>query len=567
MTEGTIARASGPLARALEPLRTGRVSARVEALAAAAILAFVLVLGASTLVRKSVTWDEYAYVPGGLAILETGRFDAGRTEAPLSKVLVALPVLATDARLDRAALERETASFGLGRAFLERNRAVYPGAVELARLPALAALLVLVLVGGRLARRRSGPVAGLAAMALAGTTPDLLAHGTLATQDVFVTAGILAALLALDRFLESPTGARALVLGLALGVAPLLKLSGLLLWPLVPLAAAAVWLARRRDASAPRPSWAGLALALLVAVLVLDAGYLFDGVLGPLGRVGLGSPVLRGLQRALPARLPLPVPEPFVTGLDQQLGDRAPAWLLGELRTGGSFPHYYLVALLVKTPLPLLAVGLAAAALARRSARDLPLLVVGGGLLAFFSLAGHKNLGVRYVLFVEPLLAVVASGLVGSGSSRLGRAAVAGALVGMLGTALATWPHSLAYFNLLAGGPEGGHRVLLDSNLDWGQDLLELRRFEDERGIESVDLAHDGKVPPDVYGVRWRPLGTEPRGRFVAISANLLWGRPYFVNGPDVWLEDPDAYAPWRTLEPVAILGHTVYVFDRGEPR
>jgi hypothetical protein len=36
-------------------------------------------------------------------------------------------------------------------------------------------------------------------------------------------------------------------------------------------------------------------------------------------------------------------------------------------------------------------------------------------------------------------------------------------------------PHELSFFNALAGGPGGGRRFFVDSNLDWGQDLLRLK--------------------------------------------------------------------------------------------
>src|SRR5262249_41505536 len=128
-------------------------------------------------------------------------------------------------------------------------------------------------------------------------------------------------------------------------------------------------------------------------------------------------------------------------------------------------------------------------------------------------------------------------------------------------SAATTWPNYLAYFNFACGGPSRGHRYLLDSNLDWGQDLIALRRYMEREGIPEIDLAYFGRVDPAIYGVHFRHLGLQPVGRHVAISANLVWGLSYFINGTG--LKPPrNAYQEFRDIKPVAVLGHTIYVYD-----
>jgi hypothetical protein len=200
------------------------------------------------------------------------------------------------------------------------------------------------------------------------------------------------------------------------------------------------------------------------------------------------------------------------------------------------------------------------------------LLGAGAALFAFFSLARHKNIGMRYVLFLEPLMAIwiarLAAALAWKTAVRQRRILWAMGLgfACLIAANLSIWPDYLAWFNWVSGGPNHGHYYLLDSNLDWGQDLIALRRYQEREGIESVDLAYFGRVPPEVYGIRYRPLGAQPPARFAAISANLLWGRMYIINGdPRYWPEDPDTFAAYRKLKPIAVLGHTIYVFDMGE--
>src|SRR5206468_11421522 len=67
-----------------------------------------------------------------------------------------------------------------------------------------------------------------------------------------------------------------------------------------------------------------------------------------------------------------------------------------------------------------------------------------------------------------------------------------------------TYPDFLAYFNEAAGGPRGGSRALVDSDLDWGQGLKSLSSWLAERGIaEPVNLCYFGTAEPRFYGLRF----------------------------------------------------------------
>ncbi|MEX2561155.1 MAG: hypothetical protein WD403_14635, partial [Pirellulales bacterium] len=338
--------------------------------------------------------------------------------------------------------------------------------------------------------------------------------------------------------------------------------------------------------------WLAAALAMATGLVLIHAGYLFDGSFSRLDQFQFESTGMATVAEMLPGWLRVPLPYPFFKGIDSQLAEEGyVAYLNGEFNETGFF-HYYLVGLLVKTPLcvPLLAV---VAWWGRRdlTRSEVALLATGALLLLFFSLSKHKNIGLRYVLFLEPLLAIwigrlgtriATIELPGAQTAATARdktarraairptaakrdlALAAAAAAGMLFTAVSAWPHYLAYFNRASGGPTSGHKYLLDSNLDWGQDLIELRRFMEREGIDSIDLAYFGRVPPEVYGVTYRMLGAGPPARYAAISANLLWGRMYFVNGTSYWPEDKDTYAAYRRLKPKAVLGHSIYVFELG---
>jgi len=158
--------------------------------------------------------------------------------------------------------------------------------------------------------------------------------------------------------------------------------------------------------------------------------------------------------------------------------------------------------------------------------------------------AGRIQIGERYVLPVYPYLILLMAAAVPSlVSTRAGRLAAAAVLALHAGSSLWAAPGGyLSYFNALAGGREGGHRVLADSNLDWGQDLPRLARWMRERGVPRLQLGYHGSDDPRRFGIECEDLPglnlyphQPPRVPFtgtVAVSPNLLLGL-FAGSGPD----------------------------------
>jgi hypothetical protein len=252
------------------------------------------------------------------------------------------------------------------------------------------------------------------------------------------------------------------------------------------------------------------------------------------------------------------LPEPYLEGARFQLEHNLtghPAYLLGRHSKTG-WRHYFLVAFLVKnTPGFLLALGVAAGLRWKkgtpRPAGGAPAggdgsapgatgiaghWLVPASVIFVAVSAGHLQIGERYLLPVYPYLILFAAvTLAPLARTRKGGAVLLALLALHAAPVLAVAPRgTLAYFNALAGGPEGGHRVLLDSNLDWGQDLPRLASWMRERGIGEIQLAYHGVDDPSRYGIGhsdlpgWHLYPTRPpaepfRGT-LAVSPNLLFG-------------------------------------------
>jgi hypothetical protein len=195
------------------------------------------------------------------------------------------------------------------------------------------------------------------------------------------------------------------------------------------------------------------------------------------------------------------------------------------------------------------------------------------------SLRSNLNLGYRYLLPILPYLYLLAARMGPwlaeqrarlSGPRRALLSAAVAALVGWSAwSGLAIYPDYLAYFNEWAGGPDNGWRFLVDSNLDWGQDLKPLKRWMDEHGVTRVKLGYVGEAYPSYYGIDFDPLPswpdrwqhphhhdlypTDPAPGLYAISANLIQGRN---------LVDPETYAWFRSRTPIDKVGYSIFIYD-----
>src|SRR5262249_58047790 len=115
-------------------------------------------------------------------------------------------------------------------------------------------------------------------------------------------------------------------------------------------------------------------------------------------------------------------------------------------------------------------------------------------------------------------------------------ASAGGGLVWTAWAVLAVWPHGLAYTNELWGDRAYAHERVSDSNYDWGQGLRELRRWQRQRELATVDVWYFGTDPlikqPPLHEVPFHLLPIRDaadvlarvRGHYLAVSMTLLYG-------------------------------------------
>ncbi|HEY4283813.1 MAG TPA: glycosyltransferase family 39 protein, partial [Chthoniobacterales bacterium] len=231
------------------------------------------------------------------------------------------------------------------------------------------------------------------------------------------------------------------------------------------------------------------------------------------------------------------LPEAYVNGFAtaEATSLLCPSYLRGEFSSGG-FRTYFLWTMLLKTPLPALLLSLGGIYFAIRRKllwnKDLAFLMVPIGTYLAFAISSNMNIGHRHLLPIYPFLYVLAGGVAVELRSRLtGRWRVPVAASGLAVIAVSSsfvfsppwrpqlvFPHYIAYFNELAGGPLNGWRSLVDSNIDWGQDLKGLKVWVDRSHLDNpIYLSYFGTADPRFYQIRHR-LVPRALGGYPAIS-------------------------------------------------
>jgi hypothetical protein len=580
------------------------------------VLAPLLLLGHAGLLAWAATChsphlDEVGHLPAGISHWQLGRFDLYRVNPPLVRSVAALPVLLAGPTTDWDKLFQgyhKQLEFDIGEDFIAANGPRSFGYFTLARW----ACIPFSLLGGCVcwvwARALYGRLAGLLALGLWCFCPLVLGNGQMITPDTGAAALGAAAGYTFWRWLRRPSRSGAVLAGLTLGLAELTKTTWIVLFALWP----GVWLAWRwTNRRAPlRPGWfpqAGqVGGVLLLGLWVLNLGYGFEGSFEPLGNYAFVSDALRGPpEEPTPqsgnrfagtwlGALPVPVPRHYLLGIDEQKRDfeqTFPSYLRGEWRQGGWW-YYYLYGLVVKLPLGTWVLLLLAGAVTLRARRYLAprrhegvLLAPAAVVLALVSSQTGFNHHLRYVFPAAPFLFVWASKVAQPkawGGWPL-PALVLGAALWSVTSSLCVFPHSLSYFNELAGGPAGGHAHLVDSNIDWGQDLLYLKGWLDEHpGARPLRLAYFGCMDPRAAGIDFSlpppgPPGARhgtpaealgPQPGWHAVSVTLLRGYPFRLHdghGGTIFV-DPSCYTYFQRFRPVATAGYSIYVYHIDRP-
>jgi 4-amino-4-deoxy-L-arabinose transferase-like glycosyltransferase len=564
-------------------------------MAAALIVTTFVVRVAHTAFVHAPNTDEAWQLAAGLHNLQTGAFDVGMVNPPLVRLWAASWARLLGAKPQWADLDFPPVArpeIGFGQNFIERTWDHGIWWFIAARWVSIPWSLVGAFAAFCWARELYGNASGLLALFLWCFCPNILTHSATLTTDVAATSFSLAAGYSFWRWLKHAQWTRASTAGGLLGMALISKNTCLVLIPLWMLLAIIEirrgYRARRSRLCLRRVGQ--LAVILGLAWLAVTGIYGFEGFGKELREYRFVSQTLSGSKRDEPpetrtenrfrgtwaARLPVPLPENYVLGIDMQKHDFERTWtsyLRGTMRYEGWW-YYYLYGLAVKVPLGTW-VAAALCLLARcllpwrRSAlfRDLILLLPAACVIVLVSSQTAMNVHFRYVLPAFGFGFVWLSQLAAILEPRrwILRVLAAGALAWSAVSGLAVHPHYVGYFSEIVGGPKEGHWHMLGSSLDEGQDFLFLRAWIRDHPEVKLDglVFYSFVIEPWKLGLK---IPTPPWGPPKDRSAIASWERygplPGWYAVSATYVHHPGQ--PWYYFlhfEPEETVGCSIFIY------
>jgi len=556
-------------------------------------------LTVSSYPTKSATWDEPYHLTAGYAAARLGDYRMDIEHPPLLRMWAALPLLwRSDVTLQTNRPSWRWASFNqlaFGREFLYQDN----DADRLLNRARFMIVLLGVALGGLLfcwAKEWFGFWPAIGALTLYTLEPNLLAHAGLVTTDFGVTFLIFGTAYFVWRVAQRLTWGNLTGLIIFCALTHVSKFSAVLLWPII-----GALLFIRALQHEPWPVALGRELmvatisrrfVVMGSVLLLLAVTCYAGIWGAYRFRQSPTPSEPHryewhsqdyVRERIPGLVKLVervdalglLPNAYLEGflLGQANAHERTAYLGGHYSVTGWW-YYFPVAFLLKTPMALLLLFFAGLGIVlarwRTQGRKLVYVLVPAVVYLGFAMTARLNIGLRHVLPIYPFVILLATAAVAQLLAARRRVWLGGVGLAALVELALVYPHYLTFFNRLAGGPRAGHEWLVDSNLDWGQDLKALGTWMKQNRVPRINLCYFGSADPAYYGITCRYLPGHQFARreeiwapelpgYVAVSATHLRGAYFTEKGRGL-------YAPLLEREPVAVLGNSIYVYRVEEP-
>jgi hypothetical protein len=509
------------------------------------LLLFFIIRELNVSIRKSITWDETVHIPAGYFYVKKGDFFINFEHPPFSKTLSGIFLSFTEVFFPEDLYRNlRMNEWDLGMAFFYLNRESVDKIVLLSRLPMILFGILLGFFIYLWTGDLYGKIAGIFSLFLFTFCPNFLAHSCLVTTDVPFTLFFIMTLYFLWKFLEKDEIRYLIFCGISFGLSLSTKFTGIILMPFILIS---LLILERKFIKKEYFKCFILYLFLLPA-FILFLTYRFYGI---------GNFIL-GLKRII-----------FETTERGHF-----SYLNGKFSQNGWY-YYFIFAFLYKTPIPLIILILLSIFIKPKIEKKERFIILPCIIYFIFSSLSKKQIGIRYILPFYALLYVYCGRLLRC-SEKLKLKKLTKKIIFII---LIFWylfesikihPHYIAYFNQIAGGPDNGWKHLIDSNIDWGQDLKELKEYLQKEGNPELLLNYFGAIFPETYGLIYEPFlypffiynvpeknyhfnSPFPEKEYLAISVNHLTGLPY---------EDTEIFKWLKEIKPKAKIGYSIFVYD-----
>ncbi|NIM14377.1 MAG: phospholipid carrier-dependent glycosyltransferase [Candidatus Aminicenantes bacterium] len=463
-----------------------------------------LINGLYVSLQNSGTCDELgAHITSGYLYWDTGKFSGGINNPPLGQLIISSLVKL----------------FGLEYTLFSEQH------LFLFRLPVLIIGLLLAIFIYRFAVLLYDKKIAIIALFFYCFSPNILAHTSLASLDVPIAFFIFLAFYFCFSFIKNPRLLSFIGLCVSLSFALSTKVQAVLLVPLLIIIFAAYYKELKQNEKINiKTVTLYLLLFILIPLIIINVVY-------------LSFPFAKGNSI---------LPGDYIGSISQKFQHSEKghfAYLLGNYSKEGWW-YYFPLVILFKTPLAVL-LFLFPGVLRKPDKKTLLFILLP--ILVFLAAAmrSHVNIGIRHILIIYPFIFLLAALGVEriininqpSGRRRQLYIGIAGLLMfSYLVQAIFITPHQLSYFNLLAGGSKNGHKILIDSNYDWGQNDYYLYNYIKEKGI-------DYKI---------NPYAVEPTSGYILVNVNALYG---------VLNKGAEAYKWLKQYKPINQIAYTWFEY------
>jgi 4-amino-4-deoxy-L-arabinose transferase-like glycosyltransferase len=539
--------------------------------------------------RKSISTDELVHIPAGYYHLVVGDFQFLNLHPPVPMMIGALPLLFIQpgevSAIEQKKIPRDdNFVFVVSERFWTPNDSLFRTVSFWTRIPMIAFTVLFGIVIFQFARRLFGERAGVISLALFTLEPTVLAHGPLVHTDMTSAFALLLLAYGFYVYVSGPSLQRALWLGGATGLAPLMKFSMVAVAPLAILGVVVLLVFPSRLKLNRRDAFAHAAAIVFASLLVINMGYFFD-------HRPFTETDNNWIVTSFPTRAALVLKGAhflrYIVPTDFLLGTLWQIWHSSVGHDGSIFGqqgrfgwwYYFPAAFALKTTIPFLLTSVAAIiwALWRvlKQHDRIPLFVLIPFLL-FTALVMEStiNIGVRLYIPAYSFLFILSGALLDRLSrirthKLLGVTVVSVVLVWCASEALRTYPNYIPYMNQLAfSRPHWWY--LSDSNVEWGDSMSELASYLHARGETKVRAAVLGAWPLGRYGIEYvdalaTPGAAQPETKYIAIGASFLNGSTVPPGPPGSGRETTEQrvnyFDNYRYRTPEAFIGNSIYIF------
>ena len=564
------------------------------------IIIISFALNITSAINQSQTTDEGVHITAGYSYLKYNDFKINPEHPPLIKIISAVPLLFLDLNFpDNSSYWEEEEQWGLAKKFLYESGNNADLIILLSRIPIILLTTLLGIIIFLWTKKLFGKKASIVSLILISFSPMFLSHGHYVTTDLGLALTFILALFYFNKFLEKPKLLNIVIFGIFTTIALLVKFSAVILLPIFPV----LYILKRWHQSKgnkKNTSFSKFVILILISAIIFslftfiiygfeikkpkndaDIVKYFDS-----GEIPSNQFTLWLADKSIPAFS-------YFKGLihvQQHSKWGHYAYLLGEFDKYGGWWYYFPIAFLVKTPMAVLILLLASIIILFKTLilkskkilseknkincfskikiiyKKIPfiyyLLIIPPVFYFVFSLTSNLNLGARHLMPIYPFIYIIIASTIYNIKFKKHKINLIYNILILLiifiyiFTCFFTWPHYLSYFSEIIGGSGNGHKYLSDSNLDWGQDLKNLKKYTDKNNIDEIYTRVSGWAGPEYYNIPAKDLPDNNEiiyqpdfNGYVAISISYL-------------MQEHRDYSWLWKYQPIDHIGHSIYIYN-----